>query len=282
MGFRLRLPAPLQSSSWKRVAALNAACIGFLSTFLLAILIYACSQAGGVESAVVLYQGPCTQSATINLLLHLLLNILGTLILASSNFFMQILNAPSRSDLDRAHSRSAWVAVGVPSFRNLIHLGPLKLICWLVLACTSVPIHLFFNSLVFQVAEIRSNFGLTIATEPFVQGAEHFAPGMSLWNTAAPPNCSILGLPGHRENDKLCKTFLYDEPQIATHSGNVSPATWKNETSDEGRNKRLSRRPSQHTSLGPTRCSNMPQRVSLLQQWTGVERLLECRLGRKQ
>ncbi|ENH74955.1 hypothetical protein FOC1_g10002500 [Fusarium oxysporum f. sp. cubense race 1] len=150
---RRTVPRP----AWARLAGLNTVLLLVFAVLHLIVLIYGCVRARGLNAAWILYQGPCSQSKTINLFLHLLLNVFSTLILASSNYFMQILNAPSRIELDRAHARSGWVNIGAPSMRNFLYLGPLKFTCWLILACSSVPIHLFFNSLVFQAAEVRSD-----------------------------------------------------------------------------------------------------------------------------
>ncbi|KAJ4135352.1 hypothetical protein NW765_009323 [Fusarium oxysporum] len=173
---RRTVPRP----AWARLAWLNTVLLLVFAVLHLIVLIYGCVRARGLNAAWILYQGPCSQSKTINLFLHLLLNVFSTLILASSNYFMQILNAPSRVELDRAHARSGWVNIGAPSMRNFLYLGPVKFTCWLILACSSVPIHLFFNSLVFQAAEVRSGFGMTIAAESFVKGAQYYEPGASL------------------------------------------------------------------------------------------------------
>lgn len=66
-----------------------------------------------------LFIGNCNTSSRLSLGLHLLINIVGSGILASSNFFMQILLAPTRKDVDRAHKRSRFAEIGVQSFRNL-------------------------------------------------------------------------------------------------------------------------------------------------------------------
>lgn len=126
---------------------------------------------------------------------------------------MQILNAPTRAELDLAHSRSGWVHIGVPSVRNFIHQSPRKLACWLILACSSIPLHLFFNAVAFEIRNVRSSFGMTMALESFVNGGKYFGPGASLWNTVVPYNCSWYGIPGHEKNDEPCKSFI-DVPSI--------------------------------------------------------------------
>ncbi|KAF4435890.1 hypothetical protein F53441_13398 [Fusarium austroafricanum] len=223
-----------QRPAWLRLATINMALLIILALVLLAVLIYGCVRAGSLNAAFILFQGPCSTSQKINISVHLLLNVFSTLILASSNFFMQIINAPSRADLDRAHARSGWVNIGVPSMRNFIYLGPAKFVCWFMLACSSIPIHLFFNSLVFQVAEVRSGFGMTIAAEDFLDGAKYYQPGASLWNTAVPTNCSS----GSGLKTKDCwKKGQSDYIGIGSISSfTVRPETWMNKTSEESMN----------------------------------------------
>lgn len=48
------------------------------------------------------FSGDCERASRLNLGLHLVINITGSIILASSNFFMQILLAPTRSDVDKS------------------------------------------------------------------------------------------------------------------------------------------------------------------------------------
>ncbi|KAJ6441118.1 hypothetical protein O9K51_06913 [Purpureocillium lavendulum] len=232
------LVALLRAPNWKRTAAANTTTITVLWAFLLGVLIYGCVRTGSVESAFIIYHGPCSRSRTYNLLLHLLLNIISTLVLSSSSFFMQILSAPTRLELDRAHGRSSWVHIGVPSLRNFMYQRPLKLACWVLLACSSVPLHLFFNSISFEVRNVRSTFGMTIATESFLDGGAYFGPGASLWNTAVPYNCSILGLPGHKKNDDLCRKSMRQDSSVwisegySPGEGLIFPSTWTNESSD--------------------------------------------------
>ncbi|KAJ4256234.1 hypothetical protein NW762_009313, partial [Fusarium torreyae] len=219
--------------AWLRLATINITLLTVLALILLAVLIYGCVRAGSLDAAFILFQGPCSRSQTINIAVHLLLNIFSTLILASSNFFMQVINAPSRDVVDHAHARSGWVNIGVPSVRNFIYIGPAKFACWIILACTSIPIHLFFNSLVFQVAEVRSDFGMTIATEDFLGGASYHQPGASLWNTAVPTNCTTYTDP---KNKQCLEKSPYGNGIGNTQGGSVHPATWMNKTSEESMN----------------------------------------------
>lgn len=63
---------------------------------------------------------------------------------------MQVLNSPSREEVNAAHFRGSWMGIGIPSVRNAFKVSRFKTVCWLCLLISSIPIHLLFNSTVFQ------------------------------------------------------------------------------------------------------------------------------------
>lgn len=73
---------------------------------------------------------------------HLLINAGSTALLAASNYTMQVLCSPTRQDIDNAHSRGMWVDVGLLSFRNIRAIPRKRAILALILAFSSVPLHL--------------------------------------------------------------------------------------------------------------------------------------------
>jgi hypothetical protein len=75
------------------------------------------------SSAGVLYQGDCEKVRRMNTGLHFLINLLSAVLLSSSNYCMQCLSAPTRSEVDRAHAQSVWLDIGIPSVRNLRHIS---------------------------------------------------------------------------------------------------------------------------------------------------------------
>ncbi|KAI1745794.1 hypothetical protein F4680DRAFT_465645 [Xylaria scruposa] len=128
----------------------------------------------------IFFEGDCTTSSNLNLVLHLVINILSTAILASSNFFMQILSSPSRTEINQAHQWLRSLDVGIPSTKNLFHVSRFKRLGWLVFFVTSLPIHIFFNSAIFETLYHGSQWHFTIATEAFTMGVPFFPPGSSL------------------------------------------------------------------------------------------------------
>ncbi|KAF3043583.1 hypothetical protein E8E11_003089 [Didymella keratinophila] len=76
---------------------------------------------------------------------------------------MQLLCAPTRADIDQAHHRGHWLEIGLMSFRNLRYFKSKRVILWAVLAVSSAPLHLLYNSSVFHVVA-GQDYTLTIST----------------------------------------------------------------------------------------------------------------------
>lgn len=93
-------------------------------------------------------EGQCSRMKNISLWLHLAINILGTVLLAASNYCMQILSAPTRAEVDKAHRKGKWLDIGVPSIRNLFEINKRRACLWLFLGLSSIPIHLLSVTLV--------------------------------------------------------------------------------------------------------------------------------------
>lgn len=61
----------------------------------------------------------CEDVKLYNKVLHLAINTMSTILLGSSNYCAQILVAPTRAELDKAHGKKQWYNIGVQSLRNL-------------------------------------------------------------------------------------------------------------------------------------------------------------------
>ena len=93
-------------------------------------------------------EGSCSRSERINFWLHLLINALSTILLAASNYCMQCLTSPTRKDIDKAHAQHRWLDIGVQSLRNLGSISGYRRCLWWLLALSSIPLHLLYNSAV--------------------------------------------------------------------------------------------------------------------------------------
>lgn len=87
------------------------------------------------------YRGSCRRAESINSAFHVLINILSTLLLSASNLGMQLLVAPTRAQIDQLHAKKHWLDIGVPSFRNLKHVGWTRRFLWILFVLSSLPLH---------------------------------------------------------------------------------------------------------------------------------------------
>ncbi|KAL4875254.1 hypothetical protein BJY04DRAFT_224224 [Aspergillus karnatakaensis] len=129
-------------------------CLGSITSFIVLllnlILVLYASLRHSEHGKSVLYSGSCARVKELSTGMHVLINMLSTTLLSASNFAMQCLSAPTRQDVDRAHARKKWLDIGVPSVRNLWRIPKIRLVLWLCLAASSVPLHLFYNSSVYS------------------------------------------------------------------------------------------------------------------------------------
>lgn len=88
-----------------------------------------------------LFRGSCSRASRFNLGIHILINVLSTLLLGASNLCMQLLTAPTRAEVDFAHKKRVWLDIGIPSYRNLKHISRNRKVTWWVLALSSLPLH---------------------------------------------------------------------------------------------------------------------------------------------
>lgn len=148
--------------------ALGAACMACLSLIVnLSVLIWALKSFEFTLGVAEIYAGDCQKSQTINTWVHLGINAVSTVLLSGSNYCMQVLSAPTRAEVDKAHASQRWLDIGIPSVRNLVSVWRAKLIMWLLLVVSSLPLHLMYNSVFFST--IASNEYLVYATEGFLK-----------------------------------------------------------------------------------------------------------------
>ncbi|PYI20410.1 hypothetical protein BO99DRAFT_357913 [Aspergillus violaceofuscus CBS 115571] len=138
---------------------ITATILALNSIMLMVALIFAYRQSSnrGQFQMVALYTGQCSLASHSATGLHVVINVLGTILLGASSYVMQCLGAPSRSDIDRAHARSRWLTVGRFSFRNFAVMSPKRKVLWGLLLLSSTPIHMIYNSVIFSsIAELES------------------------------------------------------------------------------------------------------------------------------
>jgi hypothetical protein len=165
-----------------------------------------------------LLQGSCARVRRLNVWVHLLVNVLSTLLLCASNYCMQILNAPSRSEIDQAHSRRQWLQIGVPSLHNLKRIGRDRRFPWMLLMLSSLPLHLLYNSVIFTKLQ-ANEYTVIPSMEDWLYGARYNTSGFLGIHKLSIPEIR-RSLNGYRPN--LTETMFLDDGSRVPRYKNVS------------------------------------------------------------
>lgn len=89
-----------------------------------------------------LHEGKCEDTKDMSKWLHLAINASSTVMLGCSNYCMQYLSSPNIDELHEAHSKRRYLHIGVPNLRNLWSIAWDRSVLWVLLALSSVPLHL--------------------------------------------------------------------------------------------------------------------------------------------
>ncbi|KAL4951101.1 hypothetical protein BDW69DRAFT_186721 [Aspergillus filifer] len=80
----------------------------------------------------------------------------GISVSCSRNICMQILVAPSREEIDRAHRKGVALDIGVPSVKNLRHIAKSRSNTWLGFGNVATVMHVFLNSSLFASVPVTA------------------------------------------------------------------------------------------------------------------------------
>ncbi|KAJ8119065.1 hypothetical protein OPT61_g53 [Boeremia exigua] len=119
------------------------------ATVALAVMVWAVIHFPIEDDTGTIYTGSCRTVHYADGLWHVVLNVASTLFLGAGNYCMQVLVAPSRKDVDKAHKEGASMDIGIHCFRNVWRMSYTKRALWILLGVTSTTMHLFWNSAIF-------------------------------------------------------------------------------------------------------------------------------------
>lgn len=126
-------------TGWRGGVLAAATSAGLVLLVNLVFTIWAATKSKSGVNIGVIWEAPCQTIHTANLWIHIVLNILGTVLLGSSNYTMQCLSSPTRNEVDVAHSVGSYLDIGLPSFRNL--KGWRKKSLFGLLIVSTLPLH---------------------------------------------------------------------------------------------------------------------------------------------
>lgn len=168
-------PVNQTQSRWQklqgwRVSILLCTLTAFF-TFLVNLALTIRASSKGLEGGIATIQsGDCNTIKRLDLWLHLGINLLSTMLLGASNYTMQCLSSPTRDEIDKAHRQRIIVDIGIPSIRNLKRVSWKKIVLWWLIALSSIPLHLLYNSAVFSSVSIPS-YMVAVVSPEFLDGA---------------------------------------------------------------------------------------------------------------
>ena len=133
---------PWQREGWQFGALLCAAMVTAVLILNVAITAWAACTFGLFGGIGTIHRGPCPSIKRTGLWLHIAINVLSTMLLGASNYSMQFLSSPTRSEVNRAHQNKTWLDIGIQSLRNLTKIRRMRMVLWFLLAASSIPLHL--------------------------------------------------------------------------------------------------------------------------------------------
>ncbi|KAF5558951.1 hypothetical protein FMEXI_146 [Fusarium mexicanum] len=169
-------------TGWRKTAFYLTILASILTTFLVTALIISLHVVKGGGASIfgetAILNDSCDKISRANLWIHLAINTIGTGVLGSSNFFMQVLVAPKRQDVDRAHTSKRWVEIGVHSIHNFRFISKRRIFLWVLFSLTSIPLHLVFNGSVLE-SKATNGFLAIMVSETFLDGARFTFPSVT-------------------------------------------------------------------------------------------------------
>jgi hypothetical protein len=123
------------------------------------------------QTLVPIFEGSCAVVKHLDIFIHIGINILSTALLGASNLCMQLLAAPTRKELDAAHARQTWLDIGVPSFRNLWSIRRSRVVMWVLLALSSLPLHFIYNSVISSSIP-QYGYAAAVVSDDFLHGGQ--------------------------------------------------------------------------------------------------------------
>ncbi|KAH7191753.1 uncharacterized protein B0J16DRAFT_353441 [Fusarium flagelliforme] len=143
------------SAAWKR--SLKFGALACLAIFIINLCMTIWSSTlpldshnGQASGRRVIFEGSCSTTRTLNILIHLITNISSSVLLAASNYGMQCLTAPTRAEVNAAHAKLEWLDIGILSIRNLRKAPWSRVFLWWLLVLSSLPLHFLYNSIVYS------------------------------------------------------------------------------------------------------------------------------------
>ena len=168
--------------SWQMLIDSGAAISATVLIINIVMVALAYAKLGVVDQTATLWTGSCHRAGSSVVAAHVTINVLSSLVLAVSNVGLQCLASPTRAEVDAAHAKDKIFAIGTPNLRNVFMISRPRMTAWVLLAISSLPLHLLWNSSVFETLTTNDYYAVSV-TENFLHGANWTVPEQDgLWS----------------------------------------------------------------------------------------------------
>ncbi len=115
---------------WRTGIFLSSIIIGVCLLAESVLLIWGLATGGPSGGQGIIYEGDCRAAKDFTNVLAVLLNILGSVLIGTSNYTMQCLSAPSRKEVARAHANGRTLQIGSSSPSDILYMSSWKVSLW--------------------------------------------------------------------------------------------------------------------------------------------------------
>ena len=222
----IRNEKPGQFSGWRMGLLVSCIAVGVCMLINVIFTIYALAidhAPGGIGT---LFMGNCDRVKSLDLWMHVALNMLGMALLGASNYTMQCLSSPNREEIDTAHSKGIWLDIGVPSMRNLRHISWRKVVLWWLLLTTSFTLHMLWNSAIFSTLQ-ANDYAVIVVARNFLQDKDLDCSSASEDVQYSDVVCSMYAAARAESGSNINLTRL-DVKDCIDHYANKMQGQWSN------------------------------------------------------
>lgn len=165
-------PVNILTQGWRSGSIMCCTLVGLCLCFNIVFTVYVTSKFPvndegigdfGVQS--------CTSVLSATSKIHIVINLLATMLVGASNYNMQCLTAPTRRDVNAAHKRGSYLDVGIQSVRNLRFIPLWKSCLWFLLLISTLPLHLLWNSAVFSTTTTNT-YATIVVSQDFLEARD--------------------------------------------------------------------------------------------------------------
>jgi hypothetical protein len=202
-----KIPENTVLHGWRFGALFSCVLVGICLALNVAATIYVRKNyPPGIDSLGVLMEGDCKKVRSYDSKIHYAINVIASVLVCASNYNMQCLTAPTRKEVDKGHAKGIWLDIGINSIHNLRYISLGRVVFWLALLMSTLPLHLLWNSAVFITTTFNDYSGLVVTKDFLVS------------NSSLGIDCSVQAMDGYIQYDQPSYVICWLHQQVQQNS----------------------------------------------------------------